>query len=444
MDTKKIIAKVKAENPNEPEFLQTVTEMMESIQDFVNDNPEYTSDSLLERIVEPERIVQFRVPWRNDKGEVMVNKGYRVQFNSALGPYKGGLRFHPTVNLSILKFLGFEQTFKNALTGMMLGGGKGGSNFDPRGKSDREIMNFCQSFATELSRHVGESTDVPAGDIGVGGREIGYIFGQYKRLRNEFTGTFTGKGIAFSGSLVRTEATGYGVVYFAQEVLKGAGEKFEGKKVLVSGAGNVSLYTIEKLLQLGAIPLTVSDSDGLLYAKSGITKELLEELKNLKFVRYGRLDEFAHKPGVEYFKGKNPWGLKGDLAIPAATQNEINTEDAALLIKNKVNYIIEAANMPTTLDAYKEFVKNKTIFVPSKAANAGGVAVSGLEMAQNSQRESWSFETVDKLLKNVMANIHRISMTYGEEKNGHIDYVKGANIGGFKRVADAMLAQGVV
>jgi glutamate dehydrogenase (NADP+) len=441
--SKSFVEYVKKNNPNEPEFIQAVDEVMESMEGYLNEHPEYLENGLLERLVEPERTISFRVPWVNDKGEVKVNKGYRVQFNSALGPYKGGLRFHPTVNLSIMKFLGFEQTFKNSLTGLSLGGGKGGSNFDPSGKSDNEIMRFCQSFITELFRHIGANTDVPAGDIGVGGREVGYMFGQYKRLQNEFSGVLTGKGISFGGSLVRTEATGYGVVYILSEVMKYNKSTLKGKSVLVSGSGNVSLYTVEKLLALGALPVSVSDSGGTLYVKKGISKSLLEELKTLKFVNRGRLSEFSKKAGVTYLPKVNPWDLKADIAIPCATQNEISLDDAKKLVKNKVKYVIEGANMPTTKEAYDYLKENSVIFVPGKAANAGGVSVSGFEMAQNSQRMSFTFEEVDNLLKNTMKNIHDTMVKYG--KSGKtIDYVKGANIGGFVKVASAMKSQGVV
>lgn len=441
--SKSFVELVKKNNPNEPEFIQAVDEVMESMEGYLNEHPEYLENGLLERLVEPERTISFRVPWVNDKGEVKVNKGYRVQFNSALGPYKGGLRFHPTVNLSIMKFLGFEQTFKNSLTGLSLGGGKGGSNFDPSGKSDNEIMRFCQSFITELYRHIGANTDVPAGDIGVGGREVGYMFGQYKRLQNEFSGVLTGKGISFGGSLVRTEATGYGVVYILSEVMKYNKTTLKGKSVLVSGSGNVSLYTVEKLLDLGALPVSVSDSGGTLYVKKGISKSLLEELKTLKFLNRGRLSEFSKKTGVTYLPKVNPWDLKADIAIPCATQNEISLEDAKKLVKNKVKYIIEGANMPTSKEAYDYLKEKSVVFVPGKAANAGGVSVSGFEMAQNSQRMSFTFEEVDKLLKNTMKNIHDTMVKYG--KTGKtIDYVKGANIGGFVKVASAMKSQGVV
>jgi glutamate dehydrogenase (NADP+) len=440
---KEVFEKVKSENPNEPEFLQAVEEVFESISDFVTQNPKYLENGLLERITEPEKVFLFRVPWVDKEGKVQVNKGYRVQFNSAIGPYKGGLRFHPSVNLSILKFLGFEQTFKNALTGLNLGGGKGGSNFDPSGKTDVEIMRFVQSFAIELSKHIGANIDVPAGDIGVGGREIGYLFGQYKRLQDDFAGVLTGKGMNYGGSLVRTEATGYGVVYMLSNVLNHHDESLKDKKVLVSGSGNVALLTIEKLIELGATPLTVSDSKGTLYVKDGITKNLLEEIKNLKFVKRGRLSELKDNSGVEFLDSQNPWNIKTDIAIPCATENEIDVEDAKALVENNVQYVLEGANMPTTIGAYEIFKQNEVVFVPGKAANAGGVAVSGLEMAQNSQRESWGFEEVDTKLKEIMSEIHSQMVESGTSGN-KTDYVKGANIAGFRKVADAMMAQGVV
>jgi glutamate dehydrogenase (NADP+) len=438
-----VLDKVQLDNPNEPEFIQAVQEVLVSISEFISENTKYLENGLLERIVEPEKVFLFRVPWIDRDGKIQVNKGYRVQFNSAIGPYKGGLRFHPTVNLSILKFLGFEQTFKNALTGLNLGGGKGGSNFDPSGKTDEEIMRFVQSFAIELSKHIGANIDVPAGDIGVGGREIGYLFGQYKRLRDDFSGVLTGKGLTHGGSLVRTEATGYGVVYMLTNVLEHFEETIVGKRVLVSGSGNVALFTIEKLIELGAKALTVSDSKGTLYFKNGITKELLEEIKELKFVKRGRLSEFKNKTGVEYIESKSPWDIRADIAIPCATENEISEEDAKTLVKNNVRYVIEGANMPTTSEGYEVFRKNNIVFVPGKAANAGGVAVSGLEMAQNSQRESWSFEDVDMKLKSIMKNIHTQMVENGADED-KIDYVKGANVAGFRKVADAMIAQGVV
>jgi len=438
-----VLDKVRLDNPNEPEFIQAVEEVLTSISEFVSENPQYLENGLLERLVEPEKVFMFRVPWIDRNGKVQVHKGYRVQFNSAIGPYKGGLRFHPSVNLSILKFLGFEQTFKNALTGLNLGGGKGGSNFDPSGKTDEEIMRFVQSFAIELSKHIGANIDVPAGDIGVGGREIGYLFGQYKRLRDEFSGVLTGKGLTHGGSLVRTEATEYGVVYMLTNVLEHLEETIVGKRVLVSGSGNVALFTIEKLIELGAKAMTVSDSKGTLYVKNGITKELLEELKVLKFVNRAKLSEFKNKSGVEYLESQTPWGIKADIAVPCATENEISEDDAKLMSKNNIGYVIEGANMPTTSEGYEVFRKNNVVFVPGKAANTGGVAVSGLEMAQNSQRESWSFEDVDTKLKSIMKNIHRQMVENGTAED-KVDYVKGANIAGFKKVADAMIAQGVV
>lgn len=438
-----VIERTKRSNPNESEFIQAIEEVLSSISDFVTENPKYLDNGLIERLVEPEKVIMFRVPWIDRNGKVHVNKGYRVQFNSAIGPYKGGLRFHPTVNLSILKFLGFEQTFKNALTGLNLGGGKGGSDFDPSDKSDAEIMNFVQSFGIELSKHIGADTDIPAGDIGVGGREIGYLFGQYKRLRDEFSGVYTGKGLNFGGSLVRTEATGYGVVYMLENVLAKNNDQIEGKTVLVSGSGNVALYTVEKLIELGAKPLTVSDSKGTILVKGGIGLDLLEELKHLKFEERGRLSELVGKSSVEYFESHTPWYIEADIAIPSATQNEVQTDDAKILIKNGIKYLVEAANMPTTLDAYRILDEQNVVFVPAKAANAGGVAVSGLEMAQNSQRENWSFEEVDQKLKAIMKNIHQQMVLNGESET-KVDYVKGANIAGFKKVADAMISQGIV
>jgi glutamate dehydrogenase (NADP+) len=386
----------------------------------------------------------FRVPWLDDKGEIQINRGYRIQMNSAIGPYKGGLRFHPTVNLSVLKFLAFEQVFKNSLTSLPMGGGKGGSDFDPKGKSDNEVMRFCQSFMTELSKHIGADTDVPAGDIGVGGREIGYMFGQYKRLRNEFTGVLTGKGINWGGSLIRPEATGYGCVYFAEEMLKTKKTTFKGKIVVVSGSGNVAQYAIEKATQLGAKVVTASDSDGYIYDKAGIDAEKLAFLMDLKNVKRGRIKEYADKYKCEYVKGKTPWGVKCDIALPCATQNELKINDAKLLVKNGVKAVAEGANMPTTLDATNYFINNKVLFAPGKASNAGGVATSGLEMSQNSLRLSWSREEVDERLHNIMKNIHAAASKYGKEKGGFVNYVKGANIAGFVKVADAMLDQGVV
>lgn len=434
---------VKAKNPGEVEFHQAVLEVVESLWDFLQDNPHYMQAKVLERMIEPERIIIFRVPWRNDKGEVEINKAYRVEFNSAIGPYKGGLRFHPSVNLSILKFLGFEQVLKNSLTTLPMGGGKGGSDFDPKGKSDNEVMSFTQSFMTELQRHIGPNTDIPAGDIGVGGREIGYMFGQYKRLRNEFTGTLTGKGLNWGGSLIRPEATGYGNVYFANEMLKTRGESFEGKTVAISGSGNVAQYSIEKVLDLGGKPVTVSDSSGYIYDPAGIDREKLEYIMELKNIKRGRVKEYAEKYGCKYVEGKRPWEVKCDVALPSATQNEINGDDAEMLIKNDCFCVSEGANMPSTPEAIDVYTKNKILFGPGKAANAGGVAVSGLEMSQNSLRLSWTRKEVDERLHNIMKDIHKTCVKYGTEGK-FINYVKGANIGGFIKVADAMLDQGVV
>lgn len=437
------MARVRAMNPNEPEFLQAVQEVAETVIPFIEDHPKYNEAKILERIVEPERTIIFRVPWMNDKGEVQVNRGYRVEFNSAIGPYKGGLRFHPTVNLSVLKFLGFEQIFKNSLTTLPMGGGKGGSDFDPKGKSDREVMAFCQSFMSELARHIGADTDVPAGDIGVGGREIGFMFGQYKRLRNEFTGVLTGKGRNWGGSLIRPEATGYGTVYFAQEMLATKGQDFKGKTVVVSGSGNVAQYAIEKATQLGATVVTASDSSGYIYDPSGITEEKLAFLMELKNVKRGRIKEYADKFGVEFVEGKTPWGVKCDIALPCATQNELHGEDAKALVANGCVCVAEGANMPCTPEAIEAFTHSKTLFSPGKASNAGGVATSGLEMSQNSLRLSWTREEVDGKLHDIMKNIHAACVKYGNE-DGYVNYVKGANIAGFVKVADAMLDQGLV
>ncbi|MGN0203286.1 MAG: NADP-specific glutamate dehydrogenase [Coprococcus sp.] len=437
-----IIEKVKAKNPNEPEFIQAVTEVMNSLRLVVDNNPKYQSEALLERIVEPERIIIFRVPWVDDAGKVQVNRGFRVQFNSAIGPYKGGLRFHPSVNLSIIKFLGFEQIFKNSLTGLPIGGGKGGSDFDPKGKSDREVMAFCQSFMTELYRHVGADTDVPAGDIGVGGREIGYLYGQYKRIRNVSEGVLTGKGLPYGGSLARTEATGYGLVYLVEELLKCKNDSIEGKTVAVSGAGNVAIYAIQKAQQLGAKVVTCSDSTGWVYDPEGIDVEALKEIKE---IQRARLTEYKkYRPQSEYHEGRGVWQIPVDIALPCATQNELLIEDAKQLVANGCKVVAEGANMPTTLDATEYLQKNGIYFVPGKASNAGGVATSALEMCQNSMRYSWTFEEVDAKLKGIMVNIfHNIddaAKEYGVEN----DYVTGANIAGFKKVADAMLAHGIV
>ncbi len=434
---------VKAKNPGEVEFHQAVLEVVESLWDFLQDNPHYMQAKVLERMVEPERVIMFRVPWRNDRGEVELNKAYRVEFNSAIGPYKGGLRFHPSVNLGILKFLGFEQVLKNSLTTLPMGGGKGGTDFDPKGKSDNEVMSFTQSFMTELQRHIGPNTDVPAGDIGVGGREIGFMFGQYKRLRNEFTGTLTGKGLNWGGSLIRPEATGYGNVYFANEMLKTRGESFEGKTVAISGSGNVAQYSIEKVLDLGGKPVTVSDSSGYIYDPDGIDREKLEYIMTLKNVKRGRIKEYAEKYGCKYVEGKRPWEVKCDVALPSATQNEISGDDAEVLVQNGCFCVSEGANMPSTPEAIDVYMKNKILYGPGKAANAGGVAVSGLEMSQNSLRLSWTRKEVDERLHNIMKDIHETCVKHGTEGK-FINYVKGANVGGFIKVADAMLDQGVV
>jgi len=434
---------VNAKNANEPEFLQAVREVADTLIPFIEENPKYKTAKVLERIVEPERTLMFRVPWTDDKGEIQINRGYRVEFNSAIGPYKGGLRFHPTVTLSILKFLGFEQIFKNSLTSLPMGGGKGGSDFDPKGKSDREVMAFCQSFMNELFRHIGANTDVPAGDIGVGGREIGFMFGQYKRLRNEFTGVFTGKGANWGGSLIRPEATGYGTVYFAQEMLATKGVDFKGKIVVVSGSGNVAQYAIEKATELGAKVVTASDSDGFIYDKDGINKEKLAFIMDLKNVKRGRIKDYADKFGAEYHPGKTPWGIKCEIALPCATQNELNAEDAKTLIANGVIAVAEGANMPSTLEATEILLQAKVLFAPGKASNAGGVATSGLEMSQNSLRLSWTREEVDARLHGIMKSIHASCLKYGADGDS-INYVKGANIAGFVKVADAMLDQGVV
>jgi glutamate dehydrogenase (NADP+) len=438
------MAKVIARNPGESEFHQAVKEVVESLMPVIEENPKYKFAKILERMTEPERVILFRVPWVDDNGEIHINKGYRIEMNSAIGPYKGGLRFHPTVNLGILKFLAFEQVFKNSLTTLPMGGGKGGSDFDPKGKSDQEVMRFCQSFMTELQRHIGADTDVPAGDIGVGGREIGYMFGQYKRLRNEFTGVLTGKGIEWGGSLIRPEATGYGAVYFAEEMLKTRKEKMKGKIAAVSGSGNVAQYTIEKLITLGAKVVTLSDSSGTIYDAEGVTTEKLAYVLELKNIRRGRIKEYADKYGAKYVEGERPWGVKCDVAFPSATQNEINEEDAKTLCKNGCMAVSEGANMPSTPEAVEVFLKNKILYGPGKAANAGGVAVSGLEMTQNSMRLPWSREEVDEKLHQIMINIHETCVKYGKTSSGFINYVNGANIGGFIKVANAMLAQGIV
>ena len=430
-------------NPHQKEFHQAVYEVVDSIWEFVEQNPHYLHASILDRIVEPERVIMFRVPWIDDQGNCQVNRGYRVEFNSAIGPYKGGLRFHPSVNLSILKFLGFEQIFKNSLTTLPMGGGKGGSDFDPKGKSDNEVMKFCQSFMTELSRHIGPNTDVPAGDIGVGGREIGFMFGQYKRLRNEFTGVLTGKGLNWGGSLIRPEATGYGAVYFANEMLATRNDSFDGKTVSISGSGNVAQFAVEKIIELGGKVVTMSDSSGFVYDKDGFTTEKLEFIFQLKNIRRGRIKEYADEFGAEFNEGKKPWSVKCDVALPCATQNEISGDDAKQLVDNECFCISEGANMPSDPEAIHHFEKSKILFGPGKAANAGGVAVSGLEMSQNNMRLNWTREEVNDKLKGIMASIHTQCSEYGKEGD-YINYVKGANIAGFIKVADAMLDQGAV
>ncbi len=439
-----IFEQVQKRNAGESEFLQAVKEVLDSLGPVLEKHPEYIDAKIVERIVEPERQIMFRVPWQDDKGNVQVNRGFRFEFNSALGPYKGGLRFHPTVTASILKFLGFEQIFKNALTTLPMGGGKGGSDFDPKGKSDNEVMRFCQSFMTELCRHIGPDTDVPAGDIGVGGREIGFMFGQYKRIRNEFTGVLTGKALNWGGSLIRPEATGYGCVYFAQEMLKTRNESFDGKVCTVSGSGNVAQYTVEKLTQLGAKAVSLSDSNGTIYDPDGIDAEKLAFVIELKNIRRGRIKEYADKFGVEYREGKLPWDIKCDCAFPSATQNEIDGNDAKTLLKNGCILVAEGANMPSTPEAIEQFLAKKILYGPGKAANAGGVATSGLEMSQNSMRMSWTREEVDERLHNIMIAIHKQSYDAAEEYGQPGNLVMGANIAGFTKVADAMLDQGLV
>ena len=430
-------------NPGESEFHQAVQEVIEAVVPYLKKNPKYLKAKIMERLVEPERVIMFRVPWMDDKGDVQVNRGYRIEMNSAIGPYKGGLRLHPTVNLGILKFLAFEQVFKNSLTTLPMGGGKGGSDFDPKGKSDNEVMKFCQSFMTELSKHIGPNTDVPAGDIGVGGREIGFMFGQYKRLRNEFTGVLTGKGLDWGGSFIRSEATGYGCVYFAEEMLKANGDSIKGKVCTVSGSGNVAQYTVEKIIDLGGTAVTLSDSSGYIYDKHGIDRKKLAFVIELKNVKRGRIKEYADKFGCKYVANKRPWEVECDAAFPSATQNEISESDAKKLVKNDCICVAEGANMPSTPEAIKIFQKAKILYGPGKAANAGGVAVSGLEMSQNSQRLSWTREEVDTKLHNIMIEIHKTCVKYGKEGK-YVNYVKGANIGGFVKVADAMLDQGLV
>ncbi len=438
------MAKVIAKNPGESEFHQAVQEVVESLMPFIEANPKYNHAKILERMAEPERVIMFRVSWVDDNGEIQINRGYRIQMSSAIGPYKGGIRLHPTVNLGILKFLAFEQVLKNSLTTLPMGGAKGGSDFDPKGKSDNEIMRFCQAFMTELSKHIGADTDVPAGDIGTGGREIGYMFGQYKKLRNEFVGVLTGKALEWGGSLIRPEATGYGSVYFAQEMLKTRNDSLKGKTCLVSGSGNVAQYTVEKLIQLGAKPVTLSDSSGYIYDPAGIDAEKLAWVMDLKNIRRGRISEYAQKFNCKYVEGKTPWGEKCDCAFPSATQNEVNIDDAKMLIANGCFVVSEGANMPSTPEAIEVYIKAKILYGPGKAANAGGVATSGLEMTQNSMRLPWTREEVDAKLHQIMINIHETCVKYGTQPDGFINYVNGANIGGFIKVADAMIAQGVV
>ncbi|SDL38259.1 NADP-specific glutamate dehydrogenase [Pedobacter antarcticus] len=436
--------KIKVRNAHEPEFLQAVYEVAESVVPFSEKNPKYKINKILERMTEPERVIIFRVPWLNDKGGVEINRGFRVQMNSAIGPYKGGLRFHPSVTLSVLKFLAFEQVLKNSLTGLPMGGGKGGSDFDPKGKSDAEVMKFCQSFMTELYRHVGADVDVPAGDIGVGAREIGFLFGQYKRIKGEFTGVLTGKGNEWGGSLIRPEATGYGVVYFVQEMLKARGDVLNGKTVVVSGSGNVAQYTVEKCIEEGAKVVTLSDSEGFIYDPEGIDTAKLRFVMELKNTQRGRIKEYAEKFGCEFFPGQKPWGIKCDIAFPNATQNELDDTDARVLIDNGCICVAEGANMPSTPEAIQVFEQAKILYAPGKAANAGGVAVSGLEMSQNSLRYSWGREKIDDKLKSIIQQIHESCVKYGTEEDGYVNYEKGANIAGFVKVADAMIAQGIV
>jgi len=442
-DVDSFMNKVIEKNHGEKEFHQAVREVAETLMPFIQKNPKYKKAKILERIVEPERVVMFRVPWLDDRGEIQINRGFRIQMNSAIGPYKGGIRFHPSVTLSILKFLAFEQVFKNSLTTLPIGGGKGGSDFNPKGKTDNEVMKFCQSFMTELFRHIGPDTDVPAGDIGVGGREIGFMFGQYKKLRNEFTGILTGKGLNWGGSLIRPEATGYGCVYFAKEMLKTKGESIKDKICLVSGSGNVAQYTVEKINQLGGKVVTLSDSSGMIYDPNGIDEKKLAYVMELKNVQRGRIKEYAEKYNCDYETGKTPWGVKCELAFPSATQNEINKDDARALIDNGCKLVAEGANMPSTPEAIEIFLENKILFGPGKAANAGGVATSGLEMSQNSMRISWSREEVDQKLHWIMSQIHQSCVKHGKEDN-FVNYIKGANIAGFVKVADAMIDQGLI
>jgi glutamate dehydrogenase (NADP+) len=431
-------------DPHEVEFHQAVHEVVESLAPYLMTHPQYMKEKILERMTEPERVIQFRIPWMDDRGNIHVNRGFRVEMNSAIGPYKGGLRFHPSVNLSILKFLAFEQTFKNSLTDLPMGAGKGGSDFDPKGKTDAEVMRFCQSFMTELSRHIGPYTDVPAGDIGVGGREIGFLFGQYKRLRNEFTGTLTGKGIEWGGSLIRPEATGYGNVYFAREMLKTQGKDFNGLTVSISGSGNVAQFSAEKVIELGGKVITLSDSSGYIYDPAGIDSEKLEFVMDLKNNRRGRIKEYAEKYGVKYVPNARPWAEKCDIALPSATENEIDENDARTLIENGCFCVAEGANMPSTTEAIHLYLKHKILYAPGKASNAGGVAVSGLEMTQNSMRLKWTRKEVDQKLLQIMQNIHHTCVKYGKQKDGFVNYEVGANIGGFLKVANSMMAQGLV
>ncbi|WP_432672426.1 NADP-specific glutamate dehydrogenase [Flavobacterium sp. SM2513] len=442
---KSFVEAVEKRNPNEPEFLQAVHEVAETVIPFIEENKKYQNKMLLERMVEAERIITFRVVWLDDAGTIQVNRAYRIQMNSAIGPYKGGIRFHPSVNLSILKFLAFEQTFKNSLTTLPMGGGKGGADFDPKGKSDNEIMKFCQSFMTELYRHIGPNLDVPAGDIGVGGREVGYMFGQYKRIQNEFTGVLTGKGPSFGGSRMRPEATGYGNVYFAESMLKTKGDTIKGKTIAVSGSGNVAQFAAQKATELGGKVVTMSDSGGYIYDADGIDAEKLAFIQEIKNVNYGRISDYLNKyPNAKFVAGKRPWDVKVDIALPCATQNELNKEEAEMLIANGCMCVSEGANMPCIPEAVTVFQNAKILFAPGKASNAGGVATSGLEMSQNSLRMGWTSEEVDEKLKTIMLDIHASCVQYGSDANGHIDYVKGANIAGFVKVADAMLAQGAV
>ena len=441
-NVRQFLSWVKESNPGESEFLQAVEEVAEAVLPIIDDHPRFKNMKILERMVEPERVITFRVPWLDDNGNIQVNRGYRIEMNSAIGPYKGGLRFHPSVNLSILKFLAFEQVFKNALTTLPMGGGKGGSNFDPKGKSDNEIMKFCQSFMTELCKHIGPNTDVPAGDIGVGGREIGYMFGQYKRIRNEFTGVLTGKGLGWGGSLIRPEATGYGNVYFAQNMLVENGDSFDNKTVIISGSGNVAQYSCEKATELGAKVVSMSDSSGYIYDKDGISSEKLAFIMNLKNVKRGRIKEYADHYGCEFHEGR-PWSLKCDIALPCATQNELNKSEAEDLVSHGCICVAEGANMPSTSEAVEVFLAAKILFAPGKASNAGGVATSGLEMSQNSLRMNWTREEVDSKLKSIMNDIHSQCVKHGREGD-FVNYVKGANIAGFLKVADAMLDQGIV